>query len=370
MSRAFTPGLQVSFAARIERLRELPIPGEVLVSSGQKVSADQVVARTQLPGDMHILRLPERMGLEVFEVMQGLQISAGQRVEAGQILCQHSGLFGLLKTSFQAPETGTIELIAERTGHIGLRLAPTPIELRSYISGTVESVEPGKSVLISCQAAFVQGIFGIGGERLGVIHALEVNRDATVEAKDIPEESGGKILIGGAAPSIQALRLAADRGAVGFVCGAVDDRVLAEYLGYDLGIALTGDEEIPMTLIVTEGFGKLPIADKTLELLRKHSGQQASINGATQVRAGAMRPEIIIALSDMSRDLSIDKELVLELGVPIRIIRYPYFGMRAVVSELPSQAEQIATGAYTRILVAKLEDGREVRVPRANVELI
>ena len=218
----------------------------------------------------------------------------------------------------------------------------------------------------------MQGIFGVGGEKHGEILLLEVEPDHIVEAQDIPKDIEGKILVGGAKPDYEALHLAGERGAVGFITGSIDDQALAEYLGYDLGIALTGDEEVPMTVMVTEGFGKIPISERVLEILSKHNGMTASLNGATQVRAGALRPEVFIHVENLQEDELVDEEEVegLNIGREIRIIRVPYFGIRGVVEELPHDPEQIETGAHTRVLRAKLEDGRVVTVPRANVELL
>ena len=47
-----------------------------------------------------------------------------------------------------------------------------------------------------------------------------------------------------------------------------------------------------------------------------------------------------------------------------------HFGERATVTALPPAAERIETGAKTRVLKARLADGSEVTIPRANVELI
>ena len=73
MSQAFVPGLKVSKDSSVKKRRELPIPGEILVKEGQEVSSSDIVGRALLPGELHILRLPERMGIETFEVMKGLK---------------------------------------------------------------------------------------------------------------------------------------------------------------------------------------------------------------------------------------------------------------------------------------------------------
>ncbi|MDC0358441.1 hypothetical protein OAO01_06460 [Oligoflexia bacterium] len=374
MARALTPGLKVAARATVSKIRELPVPGEVLVSRGDTVEANSIVACAELPGELYILRLPERMGLEVFEVLNGLSVKEGDQVKQGDVICTHAGLFGLLKTVSTAPEDGTIEFIAQRTGHIGLRMASRPIEVDAFISGEVIAVEERKSVTIQSQAAYVQGIFGVGGERRGRLRILDVAPDAEVVEADIPEDVDGCILVGGSKATIEALTKAGTLGANGIVTGAIDDQVLAQYLGYDLGIALTGDEDIPMTLIVTEGFGDLELSARTLEVLRQFEGQAAAINGATQVRAGAVRPEIIVCFPEGASQAEVPSESSLarglEVGATIRIIRVPYFGKQATVVELPQVAQKVETGALTRVLIAELDSGERVLVPRANVELV
>jgi hypothetical protein len=131
-------------------------------------------------------------------------------------------------------------------------------------------------------------------------------------------------------------------------------------------------EKIGMTLILTEGFGRIPMAKRTFDLLASMLGRKASCSGATQIRAGVIRPEVIIPLEKGQGDDEALKvsEGGLQIGDTIRIIREPYFGHIARVKALPSELQLIPTESRVRVLVALLPDGTEVIVPRANVELI
>ena len=141
-------------------------------------------------------------------------------------------------------------------------------------------------------------------------------------------------------------------------------------MGYDIGVAITGNEDVKTTLIITEGFGKIRMASRTFDILKSLNGYKTSISGATQIRAGVMRPEIIIPYqSDLPLQTEED-EGTLEIGKPVRIIRSPYFGLIGKVVELPPQPTRIETESTTRVLKVQLEDGRVITVPRANVELI
>jgi len=368
MSQLFSPGLRVSARTVVRKLRELTLPGTVTVAVGDTVSARDVVARAEQPGDLIVLRVAEQLGIEPHEVINGLAVQVGQRIESGMVICEHAGLFGLLRSRFASPVTGTVEFITPRTGHIAVRLAPRELQLDAYVDGRVIEVTPGKSVLIETHGALIQGIFGVGGERRGHLQVLPLGLGEELQERHVGGDLKGAILVGGTRPSGAALRRAAAAGAVGLIVGSIDDEALAEYLGYDLGIALTGDEAVPMTVIVTEGFGRIPMAERTHAILKDLDGLPASINGATQVRAGAIRPEIVVARPDGGARVD-SPPLGLAVGSRIRIIRVPYFGEKGTIIELPAAAREIETGAVTRVLIARLDDGRTVTVPRANIEL-
>ena len=60
----------------------------------------------------------------------------------------------------------------------------------------------------------------------------------------------------------------------------------------------------------------------------------------------------------------------LEPGMCVRIIREPNFGSIGHITRLPVELQLVDTGSHVRVLDVKLEDGRSVLVPRANVEII
>jgi hypothetical protein len=379
MGSAYTPGLTVSGRTVIEKTRRLPLKGAVLVQEGELVVPTTVIARTELPGLMQTVKLAEQLGVEPNELKSALRVSTGDIIEKGQLLAQTKGLFGFFKSEFKSPVAGKLEMVSEQTGHLGIRMPPTPIEKDAYVSGVVQSVVPEEGAVIRCVGALVQGIFGVGGERQGVIRAVTSSQDATLDESAITPECKGKILIGGQCVTLAALRAAAACGAAGIVVGGVVDSDLMEFMrselkdpGFDIGVAITGHEPIPLTLVVTEGFGPIRMADRTYSLLQSLNGRAAAINGATQIRAGVIRPEVIVADADQAAAVAPPAADAgeLRIGTPIRVIREPYFGALGSVTGLPSELTQVDSETWVRVLNAALQDGRKVTVPRANVEII
>jgi hypothetical protein len=183
----------------------------------------------------------------------------------------------------------------------------------------------------------------------------------------------GKIVVGGSFLSAETMAKAKEVGVGGLVVGGIHDKDLRTLLGYDLGVAITGTEQVGFTLILTEGFGTIPMAHKTFTLLAAHVGQKASISGATQIRAGVIRPEIIIPKkvgSAAGAPTVLPERGGVQIGDPVRIIRDPLFGKIGQVSALPSDLQKIPTESEVRVLEVRFPDGRVAVIPRTNIEVI
>ncbi|KPJ63899.1 hypothetical protein AMK68_02845, partial [candidate division KD3-62 bacterium DG_56] len=244
MPVAYTPGLLVSADVAIRKPRRLPIKGEVLVAAGERVTGDAVIARAQLPGELITVKAVDVLGVEPGEVAEAMVRQPGQAVVEGEVIAQSKGLFGLFKSEVRSPTTGTIEYVSDVSGYIGVRAAPQPLEVRAYMDGTVAEVTPEEGVVIEARAALIQGIFGVGGERRGPLRMVATAPGETVAEADVPGDCEGCVLVGGAAASGAALQRAAQAGAAGFVVGAVTDDSLRQLVGYDIGVAITGQESL------------------------------------------------------------------------------------------------------------------------------
>jgi len=374
LSYAYTPGLQVKKFTIVRKSRILPIPGEVLVKKGEIVSYDTIVARAFIPGDIVMMPVAYIIGVEPYELRESMLKKEGEKVEKGEIIAVSKSFFGLFKTECRAKVTGTIEFISDVSGMVAIREPPVPVNMRAYISGKVVEVIPDLGVVIETPAAIVQGIFGIGGERHGELMAI-CEPDEVLTVEHITQDCVGKVLVGGCLVTAEALRKAAQEGVRGIIVGGIKRRDLDRFLGYEVGVAITGHEEIGLTCIITEGFGKMQMASRTFNLLKSLEGKLASINGATQIRAGVIRPEVIIPFKDYkfkTRVLEEEKSLVdgMVPGMRVRIIRRPYFGAIGRIVSLPVELQELESESKVRVLVVELDNGERVTVPRANVEIM
>jgi len=373
MAHAYTPGLRVTERATVRKERRLPIAGQVLVEVGAKVQAHDVVARAELPGDVATVNVVNLLDITPAELGQHMLKREGDRVERDEPIAEkHAFIRWLGKTVARSPVAGTIESVSSITGQVLVRTAPRPVELTAYLDGTVVEVLEREGVVVETHGAFVQGIFGVGGETCGEVAVVVDRPDATIGPGTLTDALKGKVVVAGSLVTSEVYERASAIGVAALVCGGFHDRDLRRLLGYDLGVAVTGHEDIRPILIITEGFGPMPIADATFALLKAHAGRRASANGATQIRAGVLRPEIIIP-TPQAADAEAKSDIVavgLTPGSRVRIIREPGFGRIGVVTSLPPGTVRIETESLVRVAEVKFPDGTTATVPRANLEAI
>lgn len=371
MAHSYTPGLTVTDQTIVHRRRMLPLPGTVMVKVGDQVRADHVVARAELPGKVFPLNLANQLSVAPGEIKEYLVKKEGESIERDEILAENKPLIKWFKTEVRSPVAGKIESVSTVTGQVLLREPPRVLQLLAYVDGTITETIPQQGVVVETTCSLVQGIFGIGGETSGEIVMAVKSPDEPLTPNHLNPTMKGKVVVGGSFLSAEAMKQAKSVGVAGLVVGGIHDEDLRTLLGYDLGVAITGTEQVGFTLILTEGFGTIPMAAKTFKLLTSHAGRKASISGATQIRAGVIRPEIIVPQGDSTiKTVSQPQREGIRLGDPVRIIRDPLFGRIGEVSALPSELTMIPTESEVRVLEVKFADGKKVVIPRTNIEVI
>lgn len=371
MSHAYTPGLKVTENHLVRKRRILPIKGEVLKTVGDFVEPDDIIARTFLPGEVIPLNVANILGIDPEETSASMLKKEGDKIAKDEVIGRSKGFLGLFKAEAKSKIEGTIENISNVTGQVMLRGHPQAVQVKAYLKGKVVEVIPNEGVIVENTGVFIQGIFGVGGEIHGAIAFACTSNCDVLDETHVKDAHKGKVIVGGCMVTAAAIKKAIKIGVAGIVVGGLDDKDLRAFLGYDLGVAITGHEDIGITLIVTEGFGVINMAQRTSELLKKFEGKEACINGATQIRAGVIRPEIIVPMTSTPQEAAVKGDMHgLDIGSKIRVIRQPYFGKLGKVTNLPPELMVLESGSKARILEVEFFEGGKSIIPRANVELI
>ena len=370
MARSYTPGLKVLKDTNISKERRLPLKGNVHVKTDDIVTSDTIVASTEIPGNVQMINVANQLNIDPNQIEQCMLVKINDSVEKKQLIAQSKGLFGMFKSDVKSPIDGKIINISNVTGQVVVSEHPIPINVDAYIPGEVKDVYDEEGILISSVGTFVQGIIGIGGEKQGEMRVLVDTPYEKINVSNITNNLKNKIIVCGSYIDLGIYEKAKSVGVKGIVCGGVDYNVISKILGYSLGVAITGTED-KTTLILTEGFGNINMASRTFNILKENNNKDVSINGATQIRAGVLRPEIFIKSDGLGGSKSFtEDDLVISKGSTVRIIREPYFGKIGKISSLPYELDQMESETKVRVAEVEFEDNSKKIIPRANLEVI
>jgi transcription antitermination factor NusG len=305
------------------------------------------------------------------EVPQNMIRRIGQEVKKGEMLAKKGDLQAFLTKTSLTPVSGVVSQINPVTGKVTVSRPFKQVTVNAYVSGTVSGVTPGSGCVVETPGISISGIFGVGRETHGGLRVLTGSPDEVLTPEMITAGCAGKVIVGGSFATNEALAKAVEIGVSAVVTGTVNYFNLTQSLGVKLGVGITGQEDVSLTVVLMEGFGRLSMRREVWETLKALEGMDASVNGATQIRAGAIRPEVIIPLplydGRIGERALIDEDL--QAGMRVRIVSEPYFGVLGVVSEVVREPRLIETEARVPVVSVRMADGGTAVVPRANVEI-
>jgi hypothetical protein len=312
------------------------------------------------------------LGVRPKELSRMMLKKIGDEVKKGQFVAKKGEAQAFFTKNARAPISGIIAEINDQTGYVTIARPFKEVVVKGYIDGTVTEVGANRWAVVEAPAVRLTGIFGVGRETHGILKMAVQSPSDTLTPDLVTPEFEGKIVVGGGFATNEAISKCILVGAKGIITGTASYLNIIRSLGVKLGVGITGQEDIGVTVILMEGFGKLDMRAEAFNLLKALEGRRASINGATQIRAGAIRPEIIVTFPGYDQSLAkmivLDEEL--SPGQQVRLINAPYFGHKGTVMTLPRDPVVIETQAKVPVVEIRLESGATVLVPRANVEVI
>lgn len=336
---------------QIVRRRVLPTAGELLVHRGDRVIPTDAVARCSLPGPVRVIDVANALGVGAARAAQQMQVSRGDHVEAGDILAKPL-LLNWPKEQVNAPFGGTVQDMVD--GYLFLRQDPQPYILRAYIPGEVVETYPHRGVSIRTKAAYVRGIWGSGRESEGVLVVAASDPAEPLTWEQVSLRYRGAILVGGVLQDRRVLFRAQQFRLDGLIVGSIP-----------AGLRSTC-EDLDLPLIVTEGVGRIPMAEPIFRMLRTYHGRPAVISGTPDEEKGS---EVIVPLRAEEDPTALAAALrPLQESARVRLTRPPYLGLLGEIVSLPESPRETSIGTRVEGAMVELSSGRRVFVPYVNME--
>jgi len=127
LAHAYTPGLKVSSQTIFRKERRLPLKGDVLVAVGDIIKAEDVVARTELPGNVQTMNVANKLSVLPEDIERHMTVKVGGWADKGKIIAETRTFFGLFKSQCKMPVGGTIESVSAITGQVIIREKAIPV---------------------------------------------------------------------------------------------------------------------------------------------------------------------------------------------------------------------------------------------------
>jgi hypothetical protein len=309
-----------------------------------------------LPGEIRLVDVSRTLRVPRERAAKYLRKAEGDTVQAGEVLAAPGGLMGRLRQSCRAPVDGQVTIV--RDGLVVIEAAATTFELRAHIAGQITNVMPNLGALITTAGALIQGFWGSGGEAEGVLKLVVDNPRKPLRARAIDVSCHGTLVVGGRIIDEEALEKAIEAKVRGIIVGSVTSE-MCPFL-----------ESLPYPVLITEGFGTLPLSQQVFSLMQDNMGREAMISADVQTRQGIKRPELLIPMRTEDIPPQQPEPVPIEAGVQVRVMRAPHLGATGTVADLPPLPQTVESGIRLPVAVVDLEDGESVRVPLANLELI
>jgi len=218
-----------------------------------------------------------------------LEVREGEAVKENQVIGMKIGRYPKI---LKSPIKGIVKKIDKTNGTVVIENIVTPYLLKAFVSGEVIAVEEGKSVTISVKCTVLNGATGLGGETYGKVYFVD-NIESFIKNKNQPALEG-KILVFHEKINLDILQSAISLKVNGIIAPSINNKDWVLFCKNELNVAFTGDEQFGFSLVLIKGFGDHKLEDDTAMLLKSYQDKEISITGRTQIRAGIIRPQIIL----------------------------------------------------------------------------
>jgi hypothetical protein len=337
----------------IVRERVLPVSGNVLARLHQKVSAVDVVAETRWAREHVLLDVARAFGTSPAMADRLLKCKVNDRVAANAVIAASRGL---IPRVVRAPREGTV--VAAGGGQVLLEVGETKLELRAGIPGTVIETIPSRGVVIQTAGGLVQGFWGNGRIDMGLLVNLTESPDAILNAGRLDVSLRGSIILAGMVKDAETLQTAAELPVRGLILSSIVPTLLQKA------------REMRYPIMVTEGFGTLPMNSAAYKLLSTNAKREVIVNAEVYDRYAGTRPEVIIPLPISSNPPAPREVELLAPGLQVRMRRPPHMGMLGTIVRIKPGLTTLPSGLRARAAEVKLENNETALAPLVNLEVV
>ena len=337
----------------IVRERLLPVSGNVLARIGQKVTPMDVIAETRWAREHVLLDVARLLRVSPNAADRLVKCKVDDRLAASTEIAVGKGLF---PRSVRTPRDGRV--VAVGGGQVLMEVGEAKLELRAGIPGTVIEVIANRGAVIQTAGALVQGVWGNGRIDSGLLVNVSETPDSMLTVGKLDISLRGSIILAGMVKDAETLDAAADLPVRGLILSSIFPSLLQKA------------REMRYPIMVTDGFGAMPMNSAAYKLLSTNIKREVTVNAETFDRYSGTKPEVIIPLP-VSSDPPVPREVeTFAVGLQIRMRRPPFMGMIGSIVSIKPGLSVLPSGLRAPVAEVKLENNETVVAPLVNLEVV
>jgi uncharacterized protein (TIGR01319 family) len=234
--------------------------------------------------DPVVVKVCDKLGIKPAHLKGCMRKQKGDFITTDEILVVKS--ISKQEQIVHSPATGTITDVDTVKGTVTIRYIKKDLRLKACLNAKVTSVSRNRFIELEYEGTSIYGKIGFGKATDGTI----VWNDKFVEA-DLKQDF---IAIFPFALNNEQLNICKRNLIAGIIMPSMAEEDIVHLLGYELGVGITGGESLPFSIILTGGFGNFSFPANLANALRDCTGKHGVLFPATQIRAGVVRPSLII----------------------------------------------------------------------------
>ena len=337
----------------IVRERLLPVSGNVLVRQNQKVGPVDVIAEANWAREhilldvAGILRVSPSIADRLVKCKVNDHLAASTEIAVGK---------GMFPRTVRTPREGRV--VAVGGGQVLMEVGETKMELRAGIPGTIIEIVPNRGAIIQTAGALIQGVWGNGRIDSGLLVNIAEIPDSVLMPGKLDISLRGSVILAGTVKDAETLDAAAELPVRGLILSSIFPSLLQKA------------REMRFPIMVTDGFGVLPMNSVAYKLLSTNAKRDVTVNAEIFDRYSGARPEVIIPLPISATPPAPREVETFAPGLQVRMRRPPFMGMIGSLVGVKPGLSILPSGLRAPAAEVKLENDETVVVPLVNLEVV
>jgi len=217
---------------------------------------------------------------------------------------------------------------------------------------------PDHGVIVETTGALIQGAWGNGRTDFGLLHVLARSPEEELRVDRLDVSLRGAVVLGGNVQQPEVLALADELPLRGLILASMSAELAPAAL------------RMRCPVLLTEGFGSLPMSSSAYKLLSTSQRREASILAERWDAVLGTQPEIIISLPTESGEPIAPDAGELRAGQQVRVTHSLYLGRTGTIVELIPGLTELPNGIKAATARVRLEGEEPVDLPLVNLEIL